>query len=775
MSACSTYINLAIQALRDGNLQHARAHLECARQQDSNARDFNLVIAMFFASQQDYQAAYGHVQRELELYPDNQFAQSLLIDIEKRPDLNVAPAAARNQIEELQEEMARLRENLARSLSSARTKQRTLEILKRSMKGRAHGLKAERYQDAIDHQLPWFDGLSVSCEMARIAQPRRCAVIGGESHLIAEVVVTESPTTEVGVWNPTWITAGATWGGVLPRVSGAAHLATYQCESRADLFSSLLRESEEAPFDLIVMNLASVCDSPDSIRAAIELCFDRVSREGVLVLTGGSRAQSDTFEEQWASYRSRLGQHILVESRYDEGTAVVASPECAALTEALLQCGGDHEFSPRAEERNIVFVRPDGIGDSILATSMLEPIAAHFGRKITVVCPAECAAVYEHNPHVGRIVTFDKTLIKENDQYIRDVAEEMSALQADIVLNSTFSRDLIGDYLSFSIPGKERIAFHGNLCNIKEENRDSNNRFYSRVIKDSGEDKPELDRHLEFLDQLGIAVSEISPTLSLQPAEFESASRFYEEQGLDPNKVIVVGVQSSHPVKNFGAWREVLTELCEVHGYTALLVGGDADRQEADLAVRGIKGRYLNLCGLNGLRETAALIAQARLVLAVDTCIPHLAAAVGTKHVVLLGGGHFGRFFPYSPTTSVVCMPLSCFGCNWYCHYDSSLCVQKLSPRVIVDAVLTTIASDSEKPRVFTQGQALWSECKRPGDPEWVAVETYVPAEKIEVISVKRIGSESSILKVLEADGGDEGSVPAMTHTVPQGKVFSIE
>ena len=81
--------------------------------------------------------------------------------------------------------------------------------------------------------------------------------------------------------------------------------------------------------------------------------------------------------------------------------------------------------------------------------------------------------MYEHNSHVGRIVTFDKKLIKEDDQYIENISNEMSTLQADIVLNSTFSRELIGDYLSFSIPAKQRIAFHGNLCNIKEEGRDS--------------------------------------------------------------------------------------------------------------------------------------------------------------------------------------------------------------------------------------------------------------------------------------------------------------
>ena len=63
--------------------------------------------------------------------------------------------------------------------------------------------------------------------------------------------------------------------------------------------------------------------------------------------------------------------------------------------------------------------------------------------------------------------------------------------------------------------------------------------------------------------------------------------------------------------------------------------------------------------------QSAALIKRCRLVIGAETGLAHLACAVGTPNVILLGGGHFGRFMPYAATTTVVCLPLECYGCNW--------------------------------------------------------------------------------------------------------------
>ena len=65
--------------------------------------------------------------------------------------------------------------------------------------------------------------------------------------------------------------------------------------------------------------------------------------------------------------------------------------------------------------------------------------------------------------------------------------------------------------------------------------------------------------------------------------------------------------------------------------------------------------------------------------------------------VVIVGGGHFGRFFPYSSLTSIVCLPLECFDCNWHCKYLTPYCTKAIAPEVIIKAVQLNLENQSLK------------------------------------------------------------------------------
>jgi len=58
----------------------------------------------------------------------------------------------------------------------------------------------------------------------------------------------------------------------------------------------------------------------------------------------------------------------------------------------------------------------------------------------------------------------------------------------------------------------------------------------------------------------------------------------------------------------------------------------------------------------------------------------HIATALRKPVVGIVGGGHFGRFYPWGdPETSrVVNLPMDCYGCNWHCRYDRLRCIQDI-------------------------------------------------------------------------------------------------
>ena len=76
----------------------------------------------------------------------------------------------------------------------------------------------------------------------------------------------------------------------------------------------------------------------------------------------------------------------------------------------------------------------------------------------------------------------------------------------------------------------------------------------------------------------------------------------------------------------------------------------------------------------------------------------HIAAAVKTPSVCILGGGHFGRFLPYPKNLLgqceqiVVYKKMDCYGCNWNCVYTKRRnevvpCVQQIDVDMVIKAV----------------------------------------------------------------------------------------
>jgi ADP-heptose:LPS heptosyltransferase len=84
----------------------------------------------------------------------------------------------------------------------------------------------------------------------------------------------------------------------------------------------------------------------------------------------------------------------------------------------------------------------------------------------------------------------------------------------------------------------------------------------------------------------------------------------------------------------------------------------------------------------------AGIVRRLDAILSVDTGLAHIALALRKPTVVLVGGGHPGRFFPW-PTTRdqvVLNVPMPCNGCRNRCHLPDSLCVTDIPPDEIVEA-----------------------------------------------------------------------------------------
>jgi glycosyltransferase involved in cell wall biosynthesis/ADP-heptose:LPS heptosyltransferase/lipopolysaccharide biosynthesis regulator YciM/ubiquinone/menaquinone biosynthesis C-methylase UbiE len=369
---------------------------------------------------------------------------------------------------------------------------------------------------------------------------------------------------------------------------------------------------------------------------------------------------------------------------------------------------------------NIIWLRPDSIGDNVLAASMLAHIKGKFPKySITAVCQEHIAELYEICPFIDNVITLPtEHHWKDNAEYGYFLSR-IKALKPEMLINSTYSLHAISD-----IQGLEfipvRIAF-----------RQGARSSYTHLLPKPGEWLPELQKHTMFLQGLGIYVDSLLPVVWLSANDVAWAQNMFLNCGFIPEKTIVVcpGARTHHrlyPVENYA---EAIEKALHGEKFSVLVIGGTNDLKYTESLQSLLKIPCVNLSGKTTLRQIAALIQLARLYVGTETAAAHIACAVGKPNVVILGGGHFGRFMPYTPLTTIVCLPLDCYCCDWQCKYDQAYCITGISPSVISEGIKTALSAESESTRIVAQDESSWLPVL--GLPHWNAPPTVSDASVI--------------------------------------------
>jgi heptosyltransferase-3 len=110
-----------------------------------------------------------------------------------------------------------------------------------------------------------------------------------------------------------------------------------------------------------------------------------------------------------------------------------------------------------------------------------------------------------------------------------------------------------------------------------------------------------------------------------------------------PKKFIVIHCQSNYAPKDWPAarWNQLVEWLAERYAYQVVEIGLKSNLTTKDPA-------YRNLCGQLSILETAEVIRRADFFIGLDSGPSHLANAVGTRGIILMGSlGTFPSYNPY--------------------------------------------------------------------------------------------------------------------------------
>jgi ADP-heptose:LPS heptosyltransferase len=228
---------------------------------------------------------------------------------------------------------------------------------------------------------------------------------------------------------------------------------------------------------------------------------------------------------------------------------------------------------------------------------------------------------------------------------------------------------------------KRKVGFAGEFRGVKARHRCGYEKIVGEKVPVPDPDIHELEKYRLLLRHLGL-----KPEIDLPLIQTGREDRPHSSEQNKSNPRIILAVGTVNAIKEYPRWAEVAASLNAKLNPEWVLIGGKGEKLSLDLA-QALPPKTRDLRGQTSLEELSREILAADLFLGVDTGPAHLALALGKPAVVVLGGGDYGRFFPYGKSR-VVTHRMDCFQCHWECRYDRTLCIHDIPPDEIVREVL---------------------------------------------------------------------------------------
>ncbi len=360
----------------------------------------------------------------------------------------------------------------------------------------------------------------------------------------------------------------------------------------------------------------------------------------------------------------------------------------------------------------MALIKPDLIGDFVLASSYLHDFRQCFPHaEIHLIGHpswAELAQWLNENPIIeGKVGLFDAFIPLAQEQLtqwpeFQHAAALMAQYQTLVYFSS--SRTSAMDRLLALAPGYT-IASEGDHANQTARANTRHQSFYNQLIPILL-DEPEYTRYARLV--AGLAPDkEIgrarTPQWTLPQALAEDTfacvmARCGVEMKQDA-PFIAVSPFTSTALKNWPIpkYAGLLHAFLENRPNWRVLLMGTAHERPA-MAPLSSDPRIITLAGHTSLPEAVCVLARARASLSSDTAAAHIASAVGLHTLVLMGGGQYGRFYPYPNAEGpmrnwTLTHEMPCFQCNWLCRYRQfsrrpAPCVERIAVEDTLDKLL---------------------------------------------------------------------------------------
>lgn len=345
--------------------------------------------------------------------------------------------------------------------------------------------------------------------------------------------------------------------------------------------------------------------------------------------------------------------------------------------------------------QRILVVRLSALGDIVMASGLIPALHTLYpNAEVSWVCEAGCAPLLKHNPRIKQVIVWPRSeweaLLKAKRyvalwRAIQAFRNRLREEKFDLVLDG---QGLLKSGLVAWMTGAPR--------RVSIIAREGSHRLVHEVVTPPPGEDPVMGSEYRYLAHyLGAPQGSFVHDLAVGDEQRQRANDVLKHAlhaawgtAATSRPIVILAPFTTRPQKHWveSNWSELAGELL-AKGLQPVVLGGPADTDAAN-RIAATQPHLINLAGRLKLDESVALIAQAQLLIGVDTGLTHMGSALRIPTVVLFGSTRPYREGP-TPRTRILYDALPCSPCRRRPTCNGAFtCMTQLTTQRVLEAAL---------------------------------------------------------------------------------------
>jgi ADP-heptose:LPS heptosyltransferase len=323
---------------------------------------------------------------------------------------------------------------------------------------------------------------------------------------------------------------------------------------------------------------------------------------------------------------------------------------------------------PAEDIKSVLLIRRDRIGDVVLSTPAMKAVRATFPKaKITVLLAPGTKGLLEGAEFIDEITT---------DASWRTLSKGAYDLACDLHLDHTLGTAMN----AFSSRARIRLGY-----DIKGRGL-----FFNIRVVPNGKMKHFIDETEDLLKAIGVVIKDRKPSIMVDAVREKEVEGFLEKNGVNAGDTLIcLHPGGFYPTQRWPAarYRELSGRIAKSSSAKVVIIEGPGEKGITEV-ITGHPGSGFIVFGERPLTDTVALIRRADLFVGNNSGPLHIASALGTPTVSIMGPTVPERWFPFGEKNTVLRYGAECSPCNdGRCRRKDHLCMTMISVDEVYQAV----------------------------------------------------------------------------------------